>query len=155
MAGAKVIEIGAAREERPILGPGIHAAKVEGAAGAGFSVRLRSGELCAARLGEGVDPSFVEECARDRRTLLVTEEEGAIVILGALQTARSIERDAADRARVAAERIDLVAAEGVRIQVGKALLEMDASGAVRIGGDRLTMDMATVVRVLAALAELP
>jgi hypothetical protein len=32
---------------------------------------------------------------------------------------------------------------------------MEANGAVRIGGDRLTMDMATVVRVLAALAELP
>ena len=139
----------------PRLGPGLHAARIEGAAEGGVTVRLASGELVAAIAGENLEPAFLEECTRDRRTLLVSEESGVVVILGALQTARAIERDSTDRARIAAQRIDLVAEDGVRIQVGKALLEMEASGAVRIGGDRLTIDMATVVRVLAALAELP
>ncbi len=147
--GAKV------RRTTPKLGPGLHVARIEGAAEGGITVRLASGELASAVPGENVERTFVEECTRDRRTILVSEQNGTIVILGALQTARAIEHDAAGRARITAPRIDLVAEDGVRIQVGKALLEMEANGAVRIAGDRLTMDMATVVRVLAALAELP
>jgi hypothetical protein len=159
MTTAKVRGLGTsramARKATPRLGPGLHAARIEGAAEGGVTVRLASGELSVAIPGENLEPAFVEECTRDRRTMLVSEENGIIVVLGALQTARAIERDSVDRARIAAQRIDLVAEDGVRIQVGKALLEMEANGAVRIGGDRLTMDMATVVRVLAALAELP
>ncbi|MEP7121451.1 MAG: hypothetical protein ABJE95_11095 [Byssovorax sp.] len=159
MATAKVSGLGSgkasARRATPRLGPGLHAARIEGAARGHLTVRLASGEIATALPGESLEPAFVEECTRDRRTMLVSEENGAIVILGALQTARAIERDSTDRARIAAQRIDLVAEDGVRIQVGKALLEMEADGAVRIGGDRLTLDMATVVRVLAALAELP
>ena len=144
-----------ARKATPKLGPGLHAARIEGAGEGAVTVRLASGELVAAIPGASLEVAFLEECTRDRRTVLVSEENGAVVILGALQTARAIERDSVDRARIAAQRIDLVAEDGVRIQVGKALLEMEADGAVRIGGDRLTLDMATVVRVLAALAELP
>ena len=159
MTTAKLRELGAgkstARRAAAGLGPGLHAARIEGAAEGRLTVRLASGELAPAIAGEGLEPAFLEECTRDRRTVLVSEESGAIVLLGALQTSRAIERDSVDRARLAAQRIDLVAEDGVRIQVGKALLEMEASGVVRIGGDRLTIDMATVVRVLAALAELP
>jgi hypothetical protein len=156
---AKVRRLGAGKasapESKPRLGPGLHVARIEGAAEGRVTVRLASGQLAIAVPGENLEPAFVEECTRDRRTILVSEESDSLVILGALQTARAIERDSADRARVAAQRIDLVAEESVRIQVGKALLGMEANGVVRVGGDRMTIDMATVVRVLAALAELP
>jgi hypothetical protein len=159
MTTAKVRGLGSskstARSAPVSIGPGLHAARIEGGAEGRLTVRLGSGELVTAIAGEGLEPAFLEECTRDRRTVLVSGEGDAIVIVGALQTSRAIERDSVDRARVVAQRIDLIAEEGVRIQVGKALLEMEANGAVRIGGDRLTIDMATVVRVLAALAELP
>lgn len=154
MAKAKVVEIGKQRAATR-LGPGLHPARIEGAAEGGFTVRLRSGELVAAVLSEEIELAFAEECLRDRRSVLVAEEGGSVVIFGALQTTRAIERDAGDRARVAARRLELLAEEGVKIQVGKATLEMDRNGAVRLSGDRLTLDAATVVRVLAALAELP
>lgn len=138
------------------LAPGLHAAHIEMGAKSSYRVRLTTGEIVAARLAPGVEKAFVEECLRARRTVLVSGgADGEPVILGALQTARSVERDAQDTLRLGGRRVELRADESVSIQVGGATMTMDKGGAVRLAGNKLTMDIAEVVRVLSALVELP
>lgn len=139
-----------------MLAPGLHAAHIEMGAEGSYRVRLTTGELVAARLAPGVEGAFIEECLRARRTVLVSGgADGEPVILGALQTSRGVERDAQDTLRLGANRVELRAGEGVSIQVGSATIHMDKSGAIRLAGNKLTMDIADIVRVLSALMELP
>jgi hypothetical protein len=57
--------------------------------------------------------------------------------------------------RVEGRRIEMEARDGVSIRVGKSALRLDPSGNVRVVGQKMTMDVAEVVRILAALCELP
>jgi hypothetical protein len=151
MAKPKAMKRGA-----PALGPGIHPARIEMRADGAFRVRTAGGELLAARLAEGFEEAFAEECMRERRTVMIAEgTEVEAVILGALQTSRAVERDAHDTVRIEGKRVELEAEEGISIQVGKSTLRLDRHGAVKIVGQKMTMDVAAVVRVLSALVELP
>lgn len=153
MSKAKVVKL---REPAAALTPGLHAGKIELCTAEACRVRVAGFGVVTARRGPELAEDFVEECLRDQRTvLLAADGDGGALLLGALQTASAPARDAHDTLRLEAKRIELAAEEGVSIAVGKAAIRLDRSGAVKIVGDRMTMDVAAVVRVLSALVELP
>jgi len=139
----------------PTLAPGVHPGRIELQSRGAFRVRTLAGEVVSARLHEGFDPEFAEECLRDKRTVFVAQGPDGALLLGALQTSRAVSRDAHDTLRVRGKRLHLEADDGIAIQVGKSTLRLDAQGNVKIVGQKMTMDVAAVVRVLSALVELP
>lgn len=155
MTHAKVVKLKPRVAAAPALPPGIHAARVEGRAGARFQVRTLAGERVVARLAEDVEEAFIEECLAERRTVLVTPGEDGAVILGALQARRSAARDDHDTVRLEGRRVELDATDGVSIRAGRSALRLDPQGTVRVVGQKMTMDIADVVRVLSASCELP
>jgi hypothetical protein len=156
----KLRKIGGSPEAAPVaaLGPGLHAvelASLDATDRGACQVRLGGGALLPARLSPGIEQEFAEECLRDRRPVLAAEVGAAVVVLGALQTSRTVERDRRDALRADARRIDLRAEDAISLRVGSSELELRGDGVVRVGGQKLTMDVAGVVRVLASLVELP
>lgn len=153
MAKAKVLKL---KKPAAALPPGIHAGKIELSTGDACRVRVAGVGLVSARRSPDLAEDFLEECMRDQRTvLLAADAEGGALLLGALQTSRATARDDHDTVRLEGKRLELRADEAVSLSVGKATIRLDKSGAVKIVGDRMTMDIAAVVRVLSALVELP
>jgi hypothetical protein len=138
------------------LAPGIHPAHIDVRAGKRYGVRTLGGVRLEAALGAGVEPAFAEECLREHRTVLVTPgEHGGAVILGALQTTRALSRDDIGTLRAHGRRLEIDAEEGLVLRVGNAALIIDQHGALKLTGNKLNLDIAQVVRVLAAACELP
>lgn len=155
MARAKVTKLKPRTAPDPALPPGIHAARVEARRGALFEVRTLAGQRARARLADDVEEALIEERLAERGTVIVAQGEDGAVILGALQARRAVTRDAQDTARLEARRVEIDATEGVSIRVGKSAMRLDPQGGVRIVGQKMTLDIAEVVRVLAAMCELP
>lgn len=157
MARAKVVKLReAAAPAAAALGPGLHPAELEMRVKGAYQARTPAGAIVRARLSPGFEEAFAEECMRERRTvLLAAGEAGEAVVLGALQTSRDLARDAHDTVKIEGKRVEIEADEGISIQVGKSTLRLDKHGAVKVVGQKMTMDIATVVRVLSALVELP
>ena len=143
----------AARTER--LGPGLHVVRVELRAGDDFRVRTTAGTRVRAVLGDDMDPALAEECLRDGRPVIATDSERGPVLLGALQTRPAFERDASGQLAVRVKDLRLSAERGLVIEAGPFALRMDRSGAVRLEGNRMIIDMSEIVRVLSARVELP
>ncbi|MBK8258049.1 MAG: hypothetical protein IPK82_35955 [Polyangiaceae bacterium] len=139
----------------PALPPGIHGAQVLGREGAGFAVRTLDGQIWAATLGDQVEEAFVEECLAERRTVLVSPSLDGVAILGAIQSRRTVVRDGHDTVRVEGRRVEIEAKDGISFKVGKSALRLDPQGNVRVVGQKMTMDVAELVRILAAMCELP
>lgn len=141
------------------LGPGLHPGRVEmaaaGAARPAYQVRLGSGRLLAAGLGAGVQPSFIEECMREGRAVVLMDSPHGAVIAGALQTASAPAPDARGTLELSARHLRLRATETVEIEVPGSSLRIEPGGAVRIEGDRLVIDMAALVRIFSAKVEVP
>ena len=157
MAGlrkARVVKL-SRPEPEPTLGPGLHAGQLDRAEGDGYRVVILGGPTITARAAGEVSPELLEECLRERRTVLVSAGARGPVILGALQTAPTVTRGEGAPLRIDAAEIDLRAAEAFTVRVGSAALRIDADGTVRVAGKRMTLDMAALVRVLAAKVELP
>ena len=158
MAKAKVVRLRkrAVSARTEALPAGIHAGRIEMRSDGVYKVRTLAGAMVSARLGPEIGEVFAEECMRDRRTILVTPgESDEALILGALQTASTTSRDALDIVRLRGRRVEIEADEGLVLQVGKSSLWLDNQGTVRLGGRKMTMDVAEVVRILSALVELP
>lgn len=137
------------------LPPGIHGAVLVGREGSGFTVRTLDGQIWKAACGDQVEDAFVEECLAERRTILVSPSAEGVTILGAIQSRRTVVRDGHDTVRVEGRRIEIDAKDGISLKVGKSALRLDPHGNVRVVGQKMTMDVAELVRVLAALCELP
>lgn len=138
------------------LGPGIHPARIDVCAGDRFHLRTLAGQRVEARLADDVEPAFAQECLREHRTVLITPgDDGIAVILGALQTARGISRDDTGTVRSRGKRVEIEADEGLVLRVGQSALVMDKRGALKLVGQKMTVNVAEVVRVLSALCELP
>lgn len=134
------------------LAPGLHAATIELALKGSFRLRTMTGERVKARLGPGVDPGLAEECLKQRRTVLVTAGPRGAIIVGAIQVTASESRE---NVRLEGEEIELCASNKIALRVGKALLVIDANGAIQMVGETTTMKMAKAVRVRSANVELP
>jgi hypothetical protein len=138
------------------LGPGIHAATVELKNGASYRVKLLDGRRAKATLAPGVSPKLLDECLRSRRLVMLADGDGGPAILGALQTAPvpQVEEEAGVY-EVKAREIRLKAATSIVLETSRSALVLDTSGLARIAGERLVIDVATLLRVLATTVELP
>lgn len=136
------------------LGPGLHAATIELGAKGMYRVRTAAGERMRAKLAEGVAPALADECRRTRRTVLVTQTPDGVVIIGAVQTQPSFEGKH-EKLRLDAKEVELAAERAIVLRVGKAVLVLDESGAIRLAGDGMSLRAAKAVRLLAANVELP
>jgi hypothetical protein len=76
-------------------------------------------------------------------------------IFGALQTSRSVAVDADGRMSLEGAELRLRAENEIRLEVGNAQLRLDKTGAVRVEGERMVIDMSALVRFLSNLVELP
>lgn len=136
------------------LAPGLHAATIELGAKGKYQVRTAAGERVRAKLADGVAPALADECRRTRRTVLVTQAPEGALIIGAVQTQPSIEGKH-EKLRIDARELELEAARAIVLRVGKAVLVLDESGAIRLAGEGVSLRAAKTVRVLAANVELP
>jgi hypothetical protein len=87
--------------------------------------------------------------------MLIDGDRGPLII-GALQTAPAPEVPA-DAAvfEVNAKQIRLRADQSIVLQAGASVLALEKSGVARVDGERVVIDAATLLRVLATKAELP
>lgn len=139
----------------PRLGPGLHAAVIEIAGEGAYRVRTIAGDLVPATPAASVAPALLDECLRTRRTVLVAEEGGGAVILGALQTAPSARADPDGGLAIEARSVEIAAADRIALKVGASSLSLDREGVVRLNGDRLTIDVGALVQILSANVNLP
>ncbi|MBK8255238.1 MAG: hypothetical protein IPK82_21575 [Polyangiaceae bacterium] len=151
------------KTEVTTVGPGIVPAKIEmrdmaqadpGAAGS-YRVRTLDGRRFAAVLSDEVEPQFAEECLRSGKTVLLVDTERGPTILGAVQTSRGITREASGLTTLTATDLRIRADKTVVIEAGPVSLKLDKNGVMRAEGERMVIDMASLVRVLSALMELP
>ena len=98
----------------------------------------------------------MDECLRDRRMVLLSQGEDGPEIIGAVQTQPSAATvDRQQQIEMRGERLELDAAKQISLRVGDTTLELRRDGSVRLAGNRLTMDIAALVKVLSAKMELP
>lgn len=155
---------------RAALGPGLHPGRIElrgaaadpgeraqhgPAAQGSYRVRLASGRVVAAALGQGVSPALADECMRDGRTVILMDGPHGVVIAGALQVAPSFAPDERGTMTVDARHLRLRAGESIALEVPGASLQIDPNGAVRVEGDKLVIDMAAMVRIFSARVDIP
>jgi hypothetical protein len=123
---------------------------------ASYHVRTSAGAKLPASLAPGFDHSFARECLRDYRPVLAeVRDDGTAMLVGALQTRSTTTRDDRDAVELTGRRVEIRADEEARIVVGKSALRLSKDGQVRIVGQRATIDMAALLKVMAALVELP
>ncbi|MEO7330716.1 MAG: hypothetical protein ABI193_19225 [Minicystis sp.] len=144
-----------AKEHEARLGPGLHPAKVELFADTVARARLASGEVVRARVAPEVEPAFVEECLRLGRTVLLADSEQGPAIIGALQTSRALGPSADGTLLLDADVVRLRAASLATIEVGASALRFEPTGLVRMEGNKLVVDVSSLVRFLSARVELP
>jgi hypothetical protein len=134
-----------------LLGPGLHAGTVELEADGAYRVRVASGEHVRATLDDDLAPGFVRECMRTGRKVLVEDGPRGPRILGAIEAPRVRSPHVA----IDGDTIRLKAKDGIVLQVGPSTLRLDKSGALRIEGKKMVLDVASLVRFLSARVELP
>ncbi|AKT40742.1 hypothetical protein [Chondromyces crocatus] len=137
------------------LARGVHPGRIEVRSRDAWRVRLLDGTLVRARPADEVDPALLDDCFRARRTVLVAAGPAGALILGALQTASAPAREADGAVRVRGRRVEVQADEGIELRVGASAIRLDERGVIKMVGNRMTLDVAAVVRVLSALVELP
>jgi hypothetical protein len=138
------------------LAPGIHAARIDVCAGDRYHVHTLAGERVEARLGDDVEKDFADACVREHRTVLVTPgKDGVAVILGALQTSHGTVEDDQGTIRSRGKHVEIEADERLTLRVGTSALMLDKSGTVKLIGQKITINVADLVRILSAACELP
>lgn len=137
------------------LGPGVHAATVELAIEDRFRVRTYAGDSVTARLGDGVQLEFVQECMRAGRPVLLNDGPKGPLILGAIQT-ESVSRSTQDGAiSMNGETLSLTAETAIELKVGESSLVLHRDGLVEIRGDMLRIEQSKLIRLVASKVELP
>lgn len=145
----------AKRAQTESLGPGLHLARIELEAGETYRVRTSDGLRVAARLDESVERAFADDCLRTHRRVLVVQTPHSPTIVGALQTSRGVDVDSDGRASLRAREVRLIADRSIVLEAGPVGLRLDKSGSIKVEGTRMTIDVASLLKVLAAKVELP
>jgi hypothetical protein len=133
------------------IGPGLHAGVIELKSEGSYRVRLRDGQHVRARVDEGVSEAFVDECLTERRTIMVCDGDSGVVIAGALDTGGS----RPDQRTIEAKELRLRADERIVLEVGRSQISLDKSGAAKITGSQLVIDVSALVKFLSMQVELP
>ena len=89
-----------------------------------------------------------------QRVLLLDTPRGP-EIMGALHAPRELPGGEEESVELKGKTIRLRATDEVQIQVGKSTLRLDKTGAARLEGRKLVVDVASLVRFLSARVELP
>ena len=141
--------------EPAVLAPGLHAGTIELRSGDAFRVRLLGGPVVAATLDDAVEPGLAQECQRRGLRVIVTDSARGPIILGALQTAVPVAREADGAVTIAGKKIHIKADQGVVLESGEASLRLQRDGAFKLEGDKMVVDVAGLVRFLSARVEFP
>lgn len=136
------------------LGEGLVPGRIAALTGDVAVVELLGGGRVEATPADDVDPGFLAECLRARRTVLVTKAGSGVLLLGALQTSSQVAASGAEVA-IRASRFVVDATDGLVLRVGQTEVALDPRGAVRFAGEKMSVAVAKVFRVLSATAELP
>jgi hypothetical protein len=142
-------------EPKVLLGPGMHGATVELFADTTARARLATGEVVRATVAPGVEAAFVEECLRLGRTVVLVDGESGPLLVGALQTTRALGPAADGTLVLEADTVRLRAATLATLEVGQSTLRLEPTGLLRIEGNKLVVDVSSLVRFLSARVELP
>jgi hypothetical protein len=137
------------------LGPGLHGAVIELKSESAFRIRTTDGRRIAAALADGVDPALADDCLRTGRMVIVSETPRGPEITGALMTALPVARGEEGVVTIDAKELRLRAERSLSLEVGPVVLSAEKSGAMRIEGDRLVIDMGALVRIFSSKVELP
>ena len=137
------------------LGPGVHAATIELKSASHFHARTSDNRKILAVLGDGVDPGLIEECLRTGRMVLLCDTDRGPTIVGAIQTSRSPVHEANGAITLEAKDIRLRAERSIVLDAGPVSIRADKSGAIRLEGDTMVIDISALVRFLSARVELP
>jgi hypothetical protein len=156
MAKGKTILARKPKSAAPRLGSGLHLVHLDLGAADAPTVRTLDGHRIGAVVADGVDPRLLAECRRAGRAMIACDTERGVTIVGALQTAPSVEREPDGTLILEGTRVRIVAERGVSLEAGTgASMALESTGKARIAGDRMVLDMSSNVRVLSALVELP
>ena len=157
MAKARTLATKTKRVAKPAeaLGPGVHAAKIELESSGTLRVRTVAGQRLTAVLGDDVELAFAEECFRTGRTVFICDTERGPTVMGALQTSRGLVREGDGLTTLAATDLRIRADRSITLESGSVSLRLEKTGLVRAEGERLILDMASVIRLLSAQVELP
>ncbi|MGK3986472.1 hypothetical protein WME99_25730 [Sorangium sp. So ce136] len=144
------------RRELPLaLGPGLHGATLELKSGRAFQIRTTDGRRVVASLADGVDPALADDCLRTGRMVIVSDTPRGPEIAGAIMTSLPPARSEDGVVTIDAKELRLRAERSLSLEVGPVSLSAEESGAMRLEGDRLVIDMAALVRVFSSRVELP
>jgi hypothetical protein len=134
------------------LGPGLHAGVVELESDGSYRVKVVGGGYVRARRDRDVPTSFIDNCMKTGRKVFLHDTEDGPVIAGALYTPSG---ESPELLEMSADTIRLRAAKELSIRVGSTVLRLEKSGAVRLEGRKLVVDMGSLVRFLSERVELP
>jgi hypothetical protein len=137
------------------LGPGIHPGVVELEAGGSYRVALLAGGHVRARVDKGLSKKFVDECMRTGAKMLLHDTPRGPEILGALHAPRELAEGEHDDVDLRGKTVRVRATDEIVLEVGKTALRLDKSGAARLDGRKLVLDIASLIRMLSARVELP
>ncbi len=130
------------------------AATIEARHGDGYRVRFIDGTRHQAQLARGVSPGLADECLRDGRIVLLALRHEPPLIIGALQTAASVVTQHDGVVTVAGRDVRLEATRGIALEAGSSRLHL-SSAKLQIWGERLTMHVASLIKLVASKVELP
>ena len=142
-------------ERASALGPGLHGATIELRSGSAFRIRTTEGRLLNAALADGVDPALADDCLRTGRMIIVSDTPRGPEIAGALMSSLPVARGEDGVVTIDAKELRLRADRTLSLEVGSVSLSAESSGAMRLEGDRLVIDMAALVRIFSSKVELP
>ncbi|WP_437840097.1 hypothetical protein [Sorangium sp. So ce1153] len=138
------------------LGPGLHLVHLDLGTPDATTVRTLDGRRLTAVLADEVDPRLLVECRRAGRPVIACDTARGPTVVGALQTAPSVQHEPDGTLVLEGKRVRIVAEKGVTVEAGTAAsMALESTGKARLVGDRMVIDMSANVRVLSALVELP
>ena len=140
----------AAHATHATLAPGLRTARVVAVDGRRAKVALRgSHEALDATLAPEVEGDLVEEAAAQKDSVLVEiEGDGAIVVVGLVQTRRARE------VRVTGEKIVIEAEREVLLRAGRAALRLREDGDVELVGSRISAASRGLFRIVGRILRL-
>jgi len=134
------------------VGAGLHLGAVELQSDGAYVVRLTGGARVTARLDPEIPSSFIDECMRLGKRVLLADDERGATIVGALERPAG---PAEETQVLHAKKLRLSADEEMTLEIGDLRIRLDRTGVARIKGRQVVIDAASLVRILAARVELP
>ena len=135
--------------------PTLDVARLDRAKDGRYVVKLPDGEEHVAELSPDVSPQLAEECLRQERPMLVRQHSDGLVLVGALQTQPSPLREQGGVVTLSGRDIQIEADRRFDVEVGPTRLTLERSGKLSLLGERLTMHIASLIKLIASKVELP